>query len=150
MMETTTTKIDVIQSFFTEVWSNERAEVINEVFVPDAGENKTADGLKKDEKMSPEDFEAFHGALLGLIQDVVISIDEYIEYDDWVVTRCTLTANDRRSGKPVKILGSAWARVTDGKIREAHNYWDFLHLFEGLELLPENTLQTCIQGNSIG
>lgn len=144
-------KIEVIRTFFKEVWSNERAEVIDELFQPDTTDEQTADGLQKEGKMSPEDFKAFHSALLGLIKDVVITIeDDFIEKDEWVVSRCTLDAQGRKDGRPVQIKGSAWARITDGKIREAHNYFDFLHLFEGLGLLPKDTMMTCMQGQRIG
>ena len=142
-------KIDVIRNFFDEVWTNENAEVIKQVFVPDTDDSRTADGLRKEEKMSPEDFAMFHQALLQLIKEVVVTVEDYIENGDWVVSRCTLDAKDRKTGKPVHIIGSAWARVTEGKIREAHNYFDFLHLFEGLDLLPENTMQKCMEGKRV-
>ena len=140
------TKVEVLDTFFKEVWSNENTAMIKQLFVPDKGDQKTADGLRKEEKLSPDDFVGFQQAILKQVKNMVITIDQYLEDGDWLAVRCTATAISRRTGKPVQMLGSGWGRITDGKIREAHNFFDFLHFFEGLELLPENTLQACLEG----
>lgn len=81
---------------------------------------------------------------------MVVTIDQHLEDGDWLAVRCTVTATGCSTGKPVQMLGSGWARITEGKIREAYNFFDFLHFFEGLELLPENTMQSCMEGSKVG
>ena len=112
----------------------------------DQGDQKTAAGLRKEEKLSPDDFVGFQQALLALAKDMVITIDQSIEEGDWLVARCTVTAKSRKTGKSVQMSGCAWGRITDGKIREAHNFFDFLNFFEGIELLPENSMEQCMGG----
>jgi limonene-1,2-epoxide hydrolase len=120
------------------------------MFVPKTTDN-LAHGLKKDAGLDPEEFATFHHSLLSLIKDVHITIDKTMEQGNVIVAECTLSAVNRKSDdqRPIAIQGCTIAEVTDGKIRSANNYFDFLHLFEGLELLPENTFQKCLSGKKV-
>ena len=141
-------KKTTLKTFFKKVWTNEDASAIKHIFVPE--KQGKAHGLAKDKGISPEEFIAFQGALLELIKDVKITIDSVIESGDYIAADCTVTAVDRRTGtKNVSIMGAVTAKITDGKIRTAKNYFDFLHLFEGLDLLPENTFAKCLGGQRI-
>lgn len=141
------TKREVIATFFEEVWTKENTAAIHQIFVPEVENEKTVAGLRKEEKLSPDDFVGFQQALLGIVKEMVISIDDSMEQGDWIAVRCTVNAKSRETGKSVDMTGCGWAKVTDGKIREAHNFFDFLNFFEGLELLPDNTMQNCLTGN---
>ena len=103
------TKVDVLDNFFKEVWSNENTAMIKQLFVPDKGDQKTADGLRKEEKLSPDDFVGFQQAILKQVKNMVVTIDQYLEDGDWLAVRCTVTAISRSTGKPVQMLGSGWA-----------------------------------------
>lgn len=142
-------KLEVIETFFDEVWSKENKKAIWELFVPEEEGSKTAAGLRKEEKMGPEDFEGFHTTLLSLIQEVKITVDHSVIDNDWISARCTLHAKSKKTNEPVTITGSAMARITDGKIRQAYNYFDFLHLFEGLGQLPQDTMKILMEGGEI-
>ena len=139
------TKLQIIEDFFERVWSQGDSDIIRKVFVPDGDDQKTAAGLAREAKLSPEDFIAFQQALLGLVPSLKISIVQHAEDGDWLIVRCVVDATSS-AGQPVQMTGTAWARITDGKIREAYNYFDFLHFFEGLGLLPEDTLSKCLSG----
>ena len=119
------TKVEVLDTFFKEVWTNENTAKIKELFVPDQGDQKTAGGLRREEQLSPDDFASFQQALLALVKDMTITIDQFIEKGDWLVARCTVTAKSRKTGDSVQMTGCCWGRITDGKIREAHNFFGF-------------------------
>jgi len=145
------TKKEVVQDFFDALWTREDSSIIKEVFVPDSEDQQTAAGLAKEDKLSPDDFLAFQQAILGLVTKMKVTIEgEGVESGDWLIIECSVSAESRSSGKQVQMTGCAWARITDGKIREAQNYFDFLHFFEGLGLLPEDTMSKCLSGTRIG
>ncbi|NET32108.1 MAG: nuclear transport factor 2 family protein [Cyanothece sp. SIO1E1] len=140
-------KRGTVEKWFKEVWAEEKEHVILELFVPD--NEGLAHGMAKDKGMKPEDYIGFHRALLGLLKNVRIKIDHFHESGDTAIAECTMTGEGRTSGTPVSIKGCAIAEITDGKIRSANNYFDFLKLFEELELLPEDTFAKCLSGVSL-
>ena len=140
-------KVEVMQNWFDRVWTQEDTSFIREGFVPVKPENpNTATGLNRDHGLSPEEFEEFQQAFLGIIGEVKITIDWAAEQGEWLITRCTVNAISRKTEKPVEMSGCCIAKIRGDKILAAHNYFDFLHLFEGLELLPENTFARCLSG----
>ena len=40
-------------------------------------------------------------------------------------------------------------RISDGKLLEAYNHWDFIGIFSQLELLPTNTFEKALAGETI-
>ena len=142
-------KVEVIKNFLQEVWRNRNSQIIDEVFVPDYEKDKTAEGLSKDEKLGPAEFKAYQSAMLELVEYFDIDIKSFMEDGDWIAVQCEVSGPSRQSGNKVKMSGCAWARVTDGKIREAQNYFDFLNFFEELGLLPKDTMKACIEGRGI-
>ena len=143
-------KREVLETWFQKVWTEESVATIYEMFVPQDSEHQdVVNGLSKETALGPKEFEQFHQAMLALIGQVKVSMDFSVEQGDWIISECTLTAVNRKSGGNISIKGCATARVVDGKIVEANNHFDFLHLFEGLDLLPKNTFEHCLQGNPI-
>ena len=121
-------KEKALQRWFHEVWAQENSGAIFELFQPDGGkEQKVAYGFKKDEAISPEEFAAFHAALLNLIGDIQVSIDFVVETEDWITAECTLAAKSRASGleKEVGMKGVVIVKFEEGIIKEAKNYFDF-------------------------
>jgi ketosteroid isomerase-like protein len=136
---------EVIETWFRRVWKEEDPAAIDELFVPDG----LARGLGAHVLVGPEGFKQFHSALLNLLSDVTISVDKSIESGDWISVVCTLSAADRRTGKPVGMTGAVLLRVEGGKIVEAYNHWDFLGLFAKLGLLPDGTFETALSGQKV-
>lgn len=145
------TKRETVETWFERVWHNKERAVIREMFVPDnATTTQTASGLRKEEALGPEEFEVFHEMMLGLVTDVNIEITNYIDHGDWTIVECTLKARCiKRQNVDTYMDGCIVLRISDGKIREARNYFDFLHFFERLDLLPNEALAKCLSGQSI-
>ncbi len=142
------TKKSTLEKWFTEVWVNENSAMIHKMFVPDKKEG--ASGLKKNQEIGPDEFLTFHKMLLVLIKVNKLTIDSYMENGDNIFAECTIHAVDHKTRKKsISVGGCVTARIKEGKIKTANNYFDFLNLFEDLDLLPENTFATCLSGKRI-
>lgn len=136
---------DVLETWFRRVWKEEDPTAIDDLFVPDG----QARGLGANVLIGPAGFKQFQSALLVLLSNIVITIDKFIEFDDWSSVVCSLNARDRRTGKPVTITGSVMVRIVDGKITEGYNHWDFLGLFSQLGLLPAGSFERALAGAKV-
>lgn len=139
---------ETLEKWFEEVWTKENTDFIKEMFVPE--DDGTATGINKKGGLGPKEFVEFQSQLLGLLSNVVIKIDAYIESGDTISAQCTMTGKDRKTGtKTLSVKGCVIGKITDGKIRHADNYFDFLNLFEDLGLLPNDTFAKCLNGHSL-
>ncbi len=143
------TKKETFEKWFQKVWTEESVAAIHEMFVPDI--DGKAKGLKKEEGLGPDEFVAFQKSMLALVKDVKITVESYIEDGDRICLECTFNSMKRNSDtqEPIIMKGCIVGKIVDGKILKANNYFDFLHFFESLRLLPEDTFSTCITGNKI-
>ena len=139
---------EVLELWFERVWHQEEASVIHEMFVPE-DQKDAAYGLQKEGGMKPDDYLAFHGALLSLIGNVRLEIINYLEQGEQLFAECTLTATKRGTKTPVSMNGCVIAKIADGKILSADNYFDFLNLFEALGALPPDTFGSCMAGGKV-
>jgi hypothetical protein len=142
----TLNKIDTARLWYERVWHQEDKAAIHEMMVPKA----QAMGLGKKPHMGAEEFEQFHAAFLGILSNVKITINHYIEDGDWLAQRITLSANCRKTGKDVSMDGQIMLKIVDGKLVEGHNHFDFMGLYEQLGLLPADSFGTCLTGCRIG
>ena len=138
--------IEVLEKWFYEVWTNENADYIREVYQPDRKGSST--GLGTEEGLNQEEYVQFHAVMLSLFQNIVITVDSHIAQGDQLAAQCTITANDRETGKK-NIKGAVFGRIKEGKVLHADNHFDFLGLFEGLGALPEGTFAKCIAGEKL-
>ena len=136
---------EFIDSWFRRVWSEQDTAAIDEIFVPDG----KAEGLGEDSRVGPEGFKRFHAAVCEQFADISITVDKIIERDKWTSTLCTFRSKRKDTGEAVETTGSMWFRITDGKIAEVYNHWDYLGLFERMHLLPSNTLEKGLRGEKI-
>ncbi|WP_306114489.1 MULTISPECIES: ester cyclase [unclassified Roseovarius] len=137
---------DILETWFRRVWLEEDLSAIDDMMAADA----PVHGLEKSPHVGPADFKAFAGALLTHITDTSISIDEYMENGNQVSLLMNVSAKCRKTGKPVQMFGLAMCRIVDGKIVQAHNYADFMGLFEQLGVLPADAMQKCLCGEALG
>lgn len=138
--------IEVTRRFFYRVWTQEDAGAIDEMLVPDS----SARGLGGAPRIGPDEFKALHAALLRLVGDVEIAIEDHADSGDWTFAICTFRARVRGTGKPVEIGGQIYLRVENDCIVEAYNNWDFMALFEQLGLLPDGVFERCLSGERVG
>lgn len=136
---------ELLETWFRRVWKEEDVDAIDEMF-PFPGEAK---GLGAQSLIGPEDFKQFHGALCTLLSDIDICIDKCIEEGVWTSALCTLHATSKNDGSQVKITGTVFGRIEDGKIQEAYNHWDFLELWSQMGYLPSDSFEKGLKGQQV-
>ncbi len=136
------TSADFMERWFTRVWANEDEDAIDEMLVPEI----RAVGLGKQPRIGPEQFKEFHRCFLKLMSDVDVVVDKRMQDGDWHAILVTFNARRRDNGEPVSMTGQVFCKIIDDRIVEGYNHFDLINLFEQLDLLPEDTLETCLQG----
>jgi hypothetical protein len=139
-------KIDVMKTWLERVWANEDEATIDEMLVGDT----MARGLGSENRKGPEEFKAFHRAMLGLIGNVEFIINQNMEDGDWLSCLVTVKGTQRKKEGTIEITGQIWAKIVDGKILDAYNHFDFMGLFEQCDLLPQKSFESCLSCEKIG
>lgn len=135
-----------IETWFQRVWAEEDESAIYEMFVPKG----KAGGLGQP-TVGPDDFVQFHRALLALISDVRIVIDEWFEDGDNIAVRCTMTGKKRNDPKTsIEMKGACFTTMGKGVLVDAENYFEFMGLFEQLGQLPANCFLKALSGQKFG
>jgi steroid delta-isomerase-like uncharacterized protein len=133
----------LIHRWFEEVWNKGREEAIDEMFAEDG----VAYGLA-DETGAPlrgaAGFKPFFRNFRSAFPDIEVIVEDTIAEGDRVVARCTVRATHTGDGlgfaatqRPMEITGIAIARVSDGKIVESWNNFDFMSMFQQLGTLQK-------------
>jgi len=121
----------VARTWFEEVWNQGRKDAIHRLFAADC----VAEGLPGGPK-GPAAFEQLFDMFRGAFPDIHIAVERTITEGEWVAVVCQVTATHSTSKQPVSFHGVAIARVADGQIREAHNCFDFLTMYQQLGQVP--------------
>lgn len=137
---------DATHAWFRKVWTEEDPSAIDTLAVPELHQH----GLGAQVAVDRESFKVFHAAILAQLTEMEFTIDKSLEEGDWISVLCTLRAKRRDTGAPVTLTGQGFARFDNGQLVEAYNHFDFLTLFEALDLLPQNTLGRCLGGERVG
>ena len=135
----------LIETWFKRVWAEEDGSAIDEMM---HGGGK-AIGLGGQEIVGPEQFKVFHNAICNLLSNIQISIDKYLESEDWVSVFCTLDAKSKDGTKDVNIYGMVLFRIEDQMIVEGYNQFDFMGIWGQLGLLPKDSFEQGLQGQKI-
>jgi len=118
--------------WFDEVWNQNRVETIDELFAADG----VGHGLSDDKPINgPADFKPFQAAFRGAFPDIEVVVKDLIAEGDKVVARCAVRGRHTgdhlgmaASNAGVDFGGVVIARIENGKIAEAWNYFDFLKM----------------------
>ena len=125
----------LLYQWFNEVWNRGDETAVDRLMTTDS----TAHGiLNENQPKGVEGFKAFLHDFKTNFHDIHISVDDVIRQDDVESARTTVAAIHTATGKPVTFSGMCMVRIADGKIAEAWNNYDFLHLYEqlGQKLAP--------------
>ncbi len=124
--------------WFEEVWNKGRAEAVDELFAEDG----IAHGLSDDPVnplRGPAAFKEFHARFLEAFPDIVVVVEDTIAQGDKVAARCTVRGKHQGDSlgfaatqAPMEITGISIVRVSDGKIIEAWNNFDFMTMYKQL------------------
>ena len=131
----------LVQRWFDEVWNKGREEAIGEMFADDG----VAHGLSEDVNhpiTGPKQFIPFHHTFRGAFPDNQVEIEDMIAEGDKVAARCTVRgkhAGDHlgiaASQSQVDFTGMVIVRISEGKIVEAWNNFDFMRMNKQVGLL---------------
>jgi steroid delta-isomerase-like uncharacterized protein len=137
----TSDNASLIRRWFDEVWNNGREEAIDELF----DEKGVAHGLA-DETGEPlrgaAGFKPFFRRFREAFPEIEVTVEDTISEGDRVAARCTVRGAHRgdslglaATNRPVEFTGISIVRISDGKIVEAWNNFDFMAMFQQLGAL---------------
>ena len=125
---------DLIQRWFTEVWNKGNTEAINEMLTDHTVIHGLADTNGVD-ITGPDAFREFHKQFRAAFGGLEVTIEDTIAEGDKVVARCCVRgkhSGDSLGFAPtqadVEFTGMAIVRVSEGKIVEAWNNFDFMKM----------------------
>ena len=141
----------LMRRWFEEVWNKGREEAIDEMFAEDG----LAHGLA-DESGEPlrgaSGFKPFFRKFREAFPEIEVVVEDVISEGDKVAARCTVRGHHRgdtlgfaATEQPIEFTGIAITRISEGKIVEAWNNFDFMTMFQQLGALslvaPEATTE---------
>lgn len=134
-----------LTTWFDRVWTQQDTSAVFEMYVSEG----KAHGLGGQPLFGPEEFLSFHRAMLELVDNVRLEVLHLVEDEEWFSYYGVFRATCRKTGKDVSMHGGALCRMRDGRMTEAYNTWDFLHLFTDLGLAPEDAFERAMSGQLI-
>ena len=133
--------VALVRRWLEEVWTKGRAEAIDELFA----EEGVAHGLADEsgaELRGPTGFKPFHQRFREAFPEIEVVVEDTVSEDDKVAARCTVRGRHRgdslgfkATDSPVEFEGICIVRISDGKIAEAWNNFDFMSMFQQLGAL---------------
>ena len=134
----------LVHRWFEEVWNKGRVEAIDEMFASDG----IAHGLTDEqgnELVGPEGYKPFFQNFRSAFPDINITVADTVCEGDKIAARCIVTGRHQGhglglapTGNPVEFTGMTFVRVSEGKIVEAWNNFDFTAMFDQVGLKPAN------------
>ncbi|MBV9957020.1 MAG: ester cyclase [Acidobacteria bacterium] len=128
----------LVQRWFEEVWNQGRAEAIDEMLAADAVVHGLADESGQPLR-GTADFRPFHRKFREAFPDIYVVVEDAIAEGDRVAVRCSVRGSHRgdslgfaASHREAAFTGIALVRISDGKIVEAWNNFDFMSMYRQL------------------
>jgi predicted ester cyclase len=118
----------LLYRWFNEVWNSKNENAIDDLMTEDA----TAHGLGDAGIQGAPAFKAFFRDFNRQFRDVTVEVDDVITEDGIESARTTVHAIHNEANIPVHFTGICMVKVTDGKIAEAWNNYDFLNMYQQL------------------
>jgi predicted ester cyclase len=110
-----------------EVWNKGREEAIDEML----GARAVVHGIEEIKGEGPGAFKQFFHSFRNQFPQVHVEVDDVVTEGDFETARCSVRAVTA-AGQAVSFGGMTFTRITDGKITEAWNNFDFLEMYRQL------------------
>jgi steroid delta-isomerase-like uncharacterized protein len=130
----------LIHRWFEEVWNKGRAEAIDELFAEEGIANGLADESGAPLR-GPGGFKPFFQKFRDAFPNIEVIVEDTIVEGDKVAARCRVLGTHQGEGlgfaatnMPVEFTGISIVRIRDGKIVEAWNNFDFMSMFQQLNV----------------
>jgi len=133
----------LIRRWFDEVWNQGRHELIDQLRAPDAIVTGLGEGNVRSEGPAP--FKAFFSNVRTALPDVHVKIEDILSDGDKVAVRLSIEGTHLGegfgtppTGNTVQFTAMIIARIANGKLVEAWNNIDQLHLLTQVGAIPAN------------
>jgi steroid delta-isomerase-like uncharacterized protein len=133
--------VALIRRWFEEVWNRGHEEAIDELF----DEEGVAHGLADETGAAlrgPTGFKPFFRRFREAFPEIEVVVEDTVSEGDKVAARCTVRGRHRgdtlgfkATDSPVEFDGICIVRLSEGKIVEAWNNFDFMSMFQQLGAL---------------
>lgn len=140
-----TSKAEMLQRWYDEVWVRGNLNAIEEFYVP----NIVASGIVPEMQVGLDDFRDLVAAFRAHVGEIDVKLPITTEQDDWLSAFLHVHTTRADNGAPIEVTGQVMVRFEDDKIVEAYNQFDFISLFEQLGQLPEDTIPICMTGQQL-
>jgi len=130
------------EQWFNRVWNEGDAAAIDELLAPEG----LLHGLGPNPIVGPEEFRTFHSAFLAAFREVRVEVLQQLAQGDRTAALCRCRATHRASGRVAVFQGAVIFRVSQGKLVEGWNTWDFVGLLEGMGVLPLDSVALALRG----
>ena len=117
----------LIKRWMDEVWNQGREDAIDQLLDP----NAIVHGIEGIDKPGPAGFKIFHRSFKEQFPTIDITVDHVVTEEDFETARCTVNGINA-AGQSVHFTGMTQVRISNGKITEGWNYFDFKSMYEQL------------------
>jgi steroid delta-isomerase-like uncharacterized protein len=131
----------VLRRVFEEVWNKGNLSLVDELFAPNYEDH---DPSTPDFGRGPESEKKRATLYRNAFPDLRLTIEDIIAEGDTVMARWSCRGTHKGdlggiapTGKQISISGVTVARLSNGKLAEAHVNWDALGLMQQLGVVPE-------------
>lgn len=116
-----------------QVWNSGSEDAIDEML--DA--NAIVHGIEGIDEPGPQGFKIFHRSFKEQFPTVHVQVDDVFTEGEYETSRCTVDGTTA-SGQDVHFTGMTCVRISNGKIIEAWNNFDFKTMYEqlGFKMVP--------------
>ena len=125
----------LLYNWFEEVWNRNDENAIDKLMTEDAAFSgiETGEGAK-----GASGFKLFFRDFTKQFHDINIVVEQVVSENDMESARTVIYATHAESGRSIVVPGICMIRVSNGKIAEAWNNYDFLSLSQqiGQKLVP--------------
>ena len=112
--------------WFEEVWNQRRVETVHELLAVDAPGH-----MEGQKVIGPKDFLPIHKAMLTMMPDLAVQIEEVLSDGDDAVVRWRINGTHSGAGlgcsptgQKVSFPGITWFKFRDGQIVEGWDAWN--------------------------
>lgn len=117
----------LIYRWMEEVWNKGSEEAIDKML--DA--NAVVHGIEGIDQPGPAGFKIFHHSFKEQFPTIHVEVDHVMTEGEYETARCTVKGTTA-TGQPVHFTGMTCIRISNGKITEGWNSFDFKTMYEQL------------------
>lgn len=110
-----------------QVWNNGRENAIDEML----DTNGVVHGIEGINEPGPKGFKVFYQSFREQFPQVHVEVEDVFTEGEFETSRCTVDATTS-TGQPVHFTGMTCVKISNGKITEAWNNFDFKSMYEQL------------------